>query len=217
MSHNDFQENYVFGVKHYRHLLEVFYRHYCYDGRFVSIGDIRKSRLSDVIQRTLKTDTVIQKGGWISYGVEEKVVAWPATDQPYTALFLETDSCTNPNHERPGWMATCQADLLLYAFEIKDVGLLIYLFPFPRLKDWFWHMYLPHLPTPDTGRSVMPDHNRTAGRIVPIATVIRSVPTRCFVVPHEEECREVRPTINVRRLRARFLQRASQPERTDHS
>lgn len=208
---NDFQENYDFGAKKYRHLLDIFYRHYCYDGRFVSIGDIRKSHISDVMQRELKTDTLIQKGGWVSYGVEEKVVAWPG--HPYTAFFLETDSCTNPGAESPGWMVTCQADLLLYAFEIKDVGLLIYLFIFPELRDWFWKVYLPNLPSPDFGLSIMEGKNRTAGRVVPIARVVKDVPTRCFVVPFNEECREVKPEIDIPRLRERWIShRPSKPE-----
>ena len=178
MSTNNFEENFAFGVTTYRHLLDIFYKHYCYDGRFVCIGDIEKSPFSDVLQRQLKTDTVIQTGVRVSYGVEEKVVSWPTSGQPHTAFFLETRSCTNPGKISDGWMRTCQADLLLYAFEIKDVGLLIYLIPFPRLKQWFWQTYLPTLPRSDYGLSVMPDENRTEGRVVSIATEIAAEPPR---------------------------------------
>jgi len=205
MSPNHFPENYDFGVKKYRHLLDIFYKHFCYDGRFVSIGDITKSHFSDLLQRQLKTDTVIQKGGFLSYGVEEKVVAWPESDHPYSAFFFETHSCTNEGHLSDGWMKTCQADLLLYAFEIKDVGLLLYLFPFPPLKHWFWEIYLTHLPRSDYGRSVMTEANRTEGRVVPIATVVKAIPTRCFLVPFDEECREVKAAIDIQQLREHVL------------
>ena len=205
MSPNDFLENVSFGVKKYRHLFDVFYKHYCYEGRFVSIGDITKSHFSDILQRELKTDTVIQKGGFLSYGVEEKVVAWPTNDQPYTAFFFETHSCTNEGHQSDGWMKTCQADLLLYAFEIKDVGLLLYLFLFPQLKRWFWEVYLPNLSRPEYGRSVMAEENRTEGRVVPIATVVKAISTRCFLVPFNEECRELKPEVDIQRLREHFL------------
>jgi hypothetical protein len=213
MSPNSFPENYDFGVKKYRHLLDIFYKHFCYEGRFVSIGDSTRSPFSDILQRQLKTDTVIQKGSFLSFGVEEKVVAWPESNQPYDALFLETRSCTNAGYESDGWMKTCQADLLLYAFEIKEVGLLLYLFPFPPLQRWFWDTYLPHLPRPDYGLSVMRDENRTEGRVVPLASVVKAVPTRCFLVPVEEECREVKPEVDMRHLREHMLQGKLKPER----
>jgi len=212
MSPNSFPENYAFGVHTYRHLLDIFYRHYCYDGRFVSIGDITRSHFSDILQRQLKTDTVIQRGGFLSYGVEEKVVAWPASDQPYEAFFLETRSCTNPGHESEGWMKTCQADVLLYAFEIKDVGLLLFLFPFARLKQWFWDTYLPSLSRPDYGRSVMRDENRTEGYVVARTLLIKAVPPRCFLVTFEGEYDELKPGVDIRQLRARFQHRKARPE-----
>jgi hypothetical protein len=212
MSPNSFPDNYDFGVKKYRHLLDIFYQHYCYDGRFVSIGDITKSHFSDILQRQLKTDTVIQKGDFLSYGVEEKVVAWPANDQPHEAFFLETRSCTNPGHESEGWMRTCQADVLLYAFEIKDVGLLLFLFPFVRLKQWFWDTYLPHLPRPYYGRSVMHDENRTEGYVVARALLIKAMPLRCFLVTFEGAYDELKPDVDIRLLRDQFQHRKLQPD-----
>ncbi|HET8846721.1 MAG TPA: hypothetical protein VFN35_34985 [Ktedonobacteraceae bacterium] len=207
MSPNSFPNNYTFGVHHYRHLLDIFYKHFCYDGRFVLIGDITRSPFSDIVQRQLKTDTIIQRNAFLSYGVEEKVVAWPASDQPHEAFFLETRSCTNAGRESDGWMKTCQADVLLYAFEIKDVGLLLFLFPFPRLKQWFWNSYLPHLPRPDTGRSVMCDENRTEGYVVARMLLIKAVPTRCFLITFDGEYHEVKPDLDIRLLRERFLDR----------
>ena len=211
MSRNNFEENWHFGALRYRPLLDIFYKHYCYDGRFVCIGDLETIPFSQIIQRDLKTDIVIQTSVSRSAGVEEKVVAWPADGQAYDAFFLETRSCTNPGHESKGWMRTCQADLLLYAFEMKDVGLLIYILPFPLLQHWFWEHYLRTLPSPDYGRSVMKDENRTEGYVVPITQVVQRIPTRCFLVPVAGDgCREVKPGINQALLRSHTLHKKEQ-------
>jgi hypothetical protein len=104
-------------------------------------------------------------------------------------------------------METCKADLLLYAFEIKDVGLLIYLLDFPRLQQWFSQSYLPQLPRPEYGLSVMADENRSEGRVVPIERVVKAVPTRCFLVSFEEEVYQVRTEsmVDIQGLRQHFL------------
>jgi hypothetical protein len=48
----------------------------------------------------------------------------------------------------------------------------------------------------------MPDENRTEGRVVEIATVVKEVPTRCFLVTLAEECQEVKPEeVDMQRLR----------------
>jgi hypothetical protein len=205
MHERTFARQYAFGVHQYRHLLTIFYKHFCYDARFVCIGDLTKSGFSDILQRDLHTDTIIQTGVHVSYGVEEKVVRWPEHGEAHTAFFLETHSCTNKGHERPGWMSTCKADLLLYAFEVKDVGLVIYLLDFPRLKRWFEEEYLPHLPSPEYGLSVMPNENRTQGRVVKIATVVKAVPTRCFLVTFDERFHPFRQPIDMQRLRTHVL------------
>lgn len=212
MSRNSFAENYAFGVRRYRYLLDVFYRWYCYDGRFVHID---QSPFSQYIQQGLKTDTVIQKTAQVSVGIEEKVVSWPeGKGKPHTAFFLETRSCTNPGYESPGWMEDCQADLLLYAFEIKDLGLVIYLLDFPALKRWFWQQYLPHLPHSDYGRAVMPDANRTEGMVVEIATVVKDVPADCFLLTFEGKCRRLKPSVDLARLRETYMH-ASLPSHKD--
>lgn len=213
-----FEHQFAFGVHQYRHLLTIFYKHFCYDARFVCIGDVTKSGFSDIVQRELHADTVIQTGVHVSYGVEEKVVRWPEHGEAHTAFFLETHSCTNKGRESPGWMSTCKADLLLYAFEVKDVGLVIYLLDFLRLKRWFEGVYLPHLPSPEYGLSVMPNENRTRGRVVTIATVVKAVPTRCFLVTFEERFHAFRQPINMNHLRAHLVRRplehAQQRERS---
>lgn len=200
MSNNNFMEDFFFGVKKYRHLLEIFYKQYCYDGRYVFID---KSRFSDIIQQKLKTDTVIQKEVDVSYGIEEKTVAWPEyKGKPHTAFFLETRSCTNPGRESPGWMVTCCADSLLYSFEIKDLGLVSYIINFPALQKWFQRVkqnYPIH---------TMQSQNRTEGRLVWIKDVIKHLPTtQCFLITFDGACRKLRPDVDIQRLRERHLLR----------
>ncbi|MGH2508418.1 MAG: hypothetical protein ACRDHZ_13615 [Ktedonobacteraceae bacterium] len=208
MSANNFQENYAFGVEKYRHLLAVLYKHYCYEGRYVFVD---QSAFSRRIQRELKTDTLIQKDAEVSNGVEEKIASWPAYKQrPHTAFFLETRSCTNKGHESDGWMVTCQADLLLYAFEIKDLGLVAYLMDFPQLQQWFWKTYLPHLPPAMEKRWIMRDENRTEGVLVAIATVICHIPTECFLLTFEGTYQKLKRDIDIQRLREMYLHQKAQ-------
>jgi hypothetical protein len=204
LSNNNFPENFEFGVHKYRHLLDIFYEHYCYQRRFVCLDEIVRSPFSDFVQRKLKVDTIIQISQNVSYGVEEKVVAWPQNGQPYSGLFLETDSCTNPGRESKGWMALSKADLLLYALEIDGVGLVIFLMDFLKLKRWFWREYLPALPRPDYGRSVMAEANCTEGRVVATEAIVRAVPTRCFLVTHSEEFHELSPDVDIQQLRTAY-------------
>jgi hypothetical protein len=199
-----FEDDWFFGVKKYRALLEAFYRWYCYEQRYVFVD---RSPCSNRLQREWKIDTLVQKDAQSSQSVEEKIVKWPKTDLAYTAFFLETYSCTNQGYESPGWMSTSQADLLLYAFEIKDVGLVAYVLDFPRLQRWFWEQYLPALPHPEHGRSVMAQFNHTEERLVPIATVVKHIPTECFLLPFEGGCQRLKPVVHLQRLRERYLQR----------
>lgn len=210
MSANNFQENYTFGVKTYRHLLAVLYKQYCYEGRYVFV---QNSSFSDHIQRDLKTDTLIQKEEQVSYGIEEKVVSWPEYKEiPHTAFFLETRSCTNEGHERAGWMVTCKADKLLYAFEIKDLGLVAYLMDFPPLQQWFWETYLPSLAPAAEKRWRMREENRTEGVLVAIATVVNHVFTECFLLTFEGACRQLKPEVNIQRLREVYQLRKAKQE-----
>ena len=58
MREHTFEQQYAFGVHQYRPLLTIFYKHFCYDARFVCIGDVTKSGFSDIVQRELHADTV---------------------------------------------------------------------------------------------------------------------------------------------------------------
>ena len=169
---------------------------------------VNNSSFSDYIQRALKTDTLIQKEAWVSHGIDEKIVRWPEyKGKPHTAFFLETRSCTNEGHESDGWMLTGKADKLLYAFEIKDLGLVAYLIDFPRLQTWFQEAYLPHLADSHKNRWVMREKNRTEGVLVEIATVVSHVPTECFLLTFEGTCQRLPPTVDIQQLRERSLRR----------
>jgi hypothetical protein len=215
MSRNHFEENYAFGVEKYRHLLAVLYTHYCYEGRYVFVN---QSACSSRIQQELKTDTLIQKNAGVSHGIEEKIASWPEyKNKPHTAFFLETRSCTNKGYESAGWMVTCQADLLLYAFEVKDLGLVAYLMDFPQLQQWFWETYLPHLLPAAEKRWIMRDANRTEGMLVAIATVVRHVPTECFLLTFEGTYQRLKPTVNIQQLREMYMHRKAQVEHASPS
>jgi hypothetical protein len=170
MSSNDFPEDSFFSKK-YRYLLQILYKQYSYEGRYVFID---KSRFSMLIQKRLKTDVVAQLAVDESVGVEEKIARWPEKkNKPHTGFFLETDSCTKPGYESKGWMYDGQADYLLYAFEIKGVGLDVYIIPFQPLKHWFWQILEK---CPDRYPThTMPGKNRSRGRIATIADVIAEI------------------------------------------
>ncbi len=194
MSGNDFEENLFFGVHKYRPLLNAFYRGYCFEGRYVFLDKSEQSLFSTHVQLQLKTDTVIQKKADVSYGIEEKIAAWPKKGKPHTAFFLETRSCTNEGHESAGWMETCCADYLLYGFEMKDMGLVLYLLDFPRLRRWFT------LAGQGYRLWVLPEKNRTEGRLVTIADVVRNVPTECFLLTFQGQCRRLKPEVDMEQL-----------------
>ena len=129
-------------------------------GRYVLMD---KGRFATFVQRRAAVDTIVQSRDGGVVAIEEKIVRWPG--RQYTAYCLETESCTVPGHESPGWMRYGKADYLLYCFEQEHGGLACHLIPFQPLKEWFW-------PREETFRVFqMQERNRTRGRIVPIADV----------------------------------------------
>jgi hypothetical protein len=144
-------------------------------GRFVLMD---KGRLADFLQRRMAVDTVVQGKNGEAVSIEEKIVRWPG--YTYTAYCLETESCTVPGHESPGWMQYGDADYLLYCFQQADESLACDLIPFPQLRDWFW-------PLADTFPVFqMTTRNRTRGRKVPIAVVKENMPVASFRLPVPE-------------------------------
>lgn len=152
-------------------ILKPFYRRFCDEGRFVFI---EKSRCSTLLQKRLAVDTVAQSKRGGSICVEEKLVRFPKNGRPLSRFFLETESCTIPGIESPGWMRYADADLLLYGFQTgPDLPSFdCYIIDFQKLKEWFWGRFeaFQEYTMPDT-------INRTRGRLVPISDVAASVPT----------------------------------------
>ncbi len=154
--------------------LKHFYQKYSLDGRYVFID---KTACSTLIQKRLEVDTIMQsmKTG-ASFCIEEKIERWPMNGRPRTNFALETDSCTLPGKEQPGWMRYAKADYLLYAFETEQGNLDTYFIDFPQLRSWFWRVQSRYQSyTMDTS-------NRTRFKKVPIRDVVQSIRTTRYLV-----------------------------------
>lgn len=151
-------------------LVPQFYQRHALDGRYVLLDS---GGLATRLQKEMGVDTVFQVAGGEMVSVEEKIVRWPG--YPYSTFCLETDSCTVPGRESPGWMHYSAADFLLYCFVTVNHGLDCHLIDLPKLKAWFW---------PLAGQfevfGPLPTLNRTMGRKVPIVDVHANVPTWMF-------------------------------------
>jgi hypothetical protein len=143
-----------------------FYKKYATDGRYVVID---KGALATILQKRYAVDTIIQGKNGSAIFIEEKIVRWPG--YPYSKFFLETKSCTVPGHESPGWMFYGQADYLLYCFQCDNDDLDCWLVDFPKLHEWFWPRENTFLYS-----QLQNTINKTAGRLVPVKDVHRSVP-----------------------------------------
>jgi hypothetical protein len=151
-------------------LLAPFYRGHSLEGRYVFVD---KGRLASELQRRFAVDTILQGRDGEAICIEEKLTRPPAGRGPFTNFFLETDSCTNPGSEAPGWMRYGRADYLLYGFVAPGfASLLAYLIDFPGLRAWFDRVEFKYqtFTMPKT-----PNHTR--GRLVPIADVRAAVKT----------------------------------------
>jgi hypothetical protein len=146
-----------------------FYARYAVGGRYVYID---KGKLARTIQKRCAVDTIVQGRDGRAICVEEKITRPPKNGRPLVNFFLETDSCTVPGHESPGWMRYGRADYLLYCFvEDGERAMVCYLIDFPALQRWFaeHETAYPAYTMPYTD-------NHTRGRLVPIETVRRAVP-----------------------------------------
>lgn len=152
----------------------AFYERYSSRGKYVFVN---KGRLADLLQRQFSVDTIIQADDGRAICVEEKIVRWPSSGKAHTAFALETESCTKPGREAPGWMRYGQADYLLWAFETMDHDLDCYVIDFPKLQAWFGMVQENY---PRFGP--LPTLNGTQGRVVPIVDVMRNVPTKRYLV-----------------------------------
>jgi len=121
-------------------------------------------------------DTLVWLGQHSPIAIEEKIVRCPEDRPPYTAICLETESCTTAGRIARGWMWYSKADVLLYCLHQQDDTLECLWIKFPQLHQWFWPR------EKQFSLSVMTDTiNKTASRIVPIdAIAAAGIPMKRF-------------------------------------
>jgi len=159
-SHN-FQDDLTFSREIRDTYLVRFYGKYSSDGRYVFVD---RSHCSDIIQKHLHVDTIMQRSNGTSTCIEEKA------ERRFTGnLALETESCTVPGHESEGWMKTGKADLLLYCFPDGTDAVQAYVMDFQELKAWFWTIDWTYR------EYTMPHNNRTRMRLVPLTDIGNAV------------------------------------------
>ena len=156
-------------------LVPEFYERYTTNGKYIFFD---KGELSMRLQKEWSIDTLAVNLNGEAALIEEKIVRWPKYDRPHTAYCLETESCTKPGHESPGWMYYGKATHLLYCFEQKCGGLICHLIKFRELKKKFWdnHESFKTFGPLDT-------LNATFGRKVPIAWVEAEVGVKKYFCP----------------------------------
>jgi hypothetical protein len=128
------------------------------------------------MQQQAGCDTLVWRADLTPTAIEEKIVRPPLMRGPYTAICLETESCTEPGHISRGWMWYSTADVLLYGMLGVDDTLDCLWIDFPKLHRWFW---------PREKRfplHVMPTENKTASRVVPIDDIAAAVPMHRFTM-----------------------------------
>lgn len=163
------------------------------EGRYVYID---KGRLAMLIQKRLAVDTMLQssKDG-SAVGIEEKIIRWPGYQ--YTALTLETQSCTVPGHESDGWMVYGEADYLNYAMCLENGNVLCHLIDFQKLKQAFW-------PVAETfNTTISEQRNHTACRIVPLSWVRQHVGVSSRLIHSTPEGAEIVKAYNATHYKRR--------------
>lgn len=139
--------------------LVPFYRRY----RGLMLLD--EGRFAELLQKD-GCDTLVWKYDHHPIAVEEKIVRSPQGREPYTAICLETESCTVPGYISRGWMWYSKADVLFYCMHQANDTLDCLWIDFPKLHKWFW------LREKQFPLSVLADTiNQTASRVVPIDSI----------------------------------------------
>lgn len=158
------------------------YGKYSRDGRYVFID---KGRCATLIQKRFAVDTIVQGRRGDAICIEEKIVRWPG--YAYTAVCLETHSCTVPGHESDGWMKYGEADYLLYCCAQANDDLDCWLMEFQPLKQWFWSC-ADEFPDFQMANTL----NRTKGKKVPIQRIRKHVTTKHIYLQHPDNSRNAR-------------------------
>jgi|TARA_R110001583_G_scaffold62897_1_gene184450 hypothetical protein len=137
--------------------LVPWYKKHATDGRFVLLD---KGRFSETVQRRLAADTIVQSEDGNAVAIEEKIVRWKG--RTYTAICAETNSCTLPGLESPGWTQYGQFDYLMYCLQTEPGDLYAMIIRGPEFLAWF-NQRVESFPV-----FQMSTQNKTTGRLVPI-------------------------------------------------
>ena len=137
------------------------------------IEDWRPTELSEQVLG----DTFLKMIGGDVTSIEEKIVRWPGYE--YTAITLETMSCTVPGRERAGWMVTSRSRWLLHV-RVSEDELSAYcdVISFRPLRNWFAEQDHKLWPLWESKQI-----NRTHCRIVPLLEIREAVEAYQFSLP----------------------------------
>jgi hypothetical protein len=160
---NDFRRDDQWQKKMRDEFLIPYYRH-----NYRGFALLEEGRFAEMLQKS-GCDTLVWDDSFQPIAVEEKIVRCPQGRDPYTAICLETESCTTPGYIRRGWMWYSKADVLLYCMHQHDDTLDCLWIDFPKLHEWFWPL-VKYFPVSVQTTTI----NKTASCIVPIDEIARA-------------------------------------------
>jgi hypothetical protein len=165
-------------------LLAPVLRDASFNGGIVFAG--HDSAVPKLLQHLAHVDAVVQLPTG-DMALEFKLVRYPrrADGSPrshhWSHFFLETWSCTVPDHETNGWMATSMADYLIWGQVSLRESINCWPLPLPQLRDWarrHWReLDEREVPNPINGRNLW-----TVGRLASIQHVCRDLKIEGFRV-----------------------------------
>lgn len=137
--------------------LKGWYGKYSHDGRFIFLD---KGRFAELVQKQLAADTIAQSVDGSVVSIEEKIVRWKG--RKYKSICVETESCTVPGHESPGWGRYGNFDYLFYCMEMENGNLDARMIRGPELLTWFWPR------ENEFPKHTMDSQNKSRTRLVPV-------------------------------------------------
>ena len=174
--------------------IEVRYLSYLYQYLAGPAGSYWFAQGADDGTRSLQQhgiDALVQKdGNWAWY--ENKIVHFPEQlSEPFHAFCFETLSCSISGRETNGWMHTCRADALTYAYEQKWEDLPVFydvyvIQDMQKLKKWFWQLDLTRYRIHTEA-----EQNRGRSVLIPIVEVLDAFPDTARYLVFEGVCRPV--------------------------
>lgn len=184
--------------KRYRDLMHDFYR-YIVPGCKPHYMD-GDSHFEQFVQRKLDIDLLLEDPRGVLDSYEEKIAGWPADSEPHTALCVETESNSNPGFITRGWIDTCQANNLIYVFEVTPLQLLdIYHINMPKFRKYFWQEYRKNPRRFSPFRNS--ERNKSQGILVGIGEVYKCIEgTKRYLLSFDGSCEEVDISITISSL-----------------